>query len=96
MSEGRRGRCVCYCGVDVVRLPLVLAATSGVLGRHLHDDEREPVWVVDGHLDQSPGFLLGLGVYHNALLGEALAGCTDVADLQHQADRPRRGFRALS
>jgi hypothetical protein len=54
VSEGRRGRCVPL-GVDVVRLPFVLAATSGVLGRHLDDDEREPVWVADGHLNQTPG-----------------------------------------
>ena len=64
-----------------VRLSSVLPATSGVTGRHLHDDEREPVRVSDGHLNQTPRLLLGLGVYGNALVREALAGCADVADL---------------
>lgn len=58
-----------------------LGATAWMLGRHLSDDEREPVRVADGHLDQTPGLSLGLGIYGNALLGQALVGRGDVADL---------------
>jgi hypothetical protein len=58
-----------------------LAATAWVLGRYLDDDEREPVGVAGGHLDQSPVLSFGLGVCRDALLGEALMGRVDVADL---------------
>jgi len=68
-------------GPTCVRSPGPLAAAAWVLGWDLDDDEREPVWVVDGHLDQTPGLVLGLGVYRNAPLGQALVGRADVADL---------------
>lgn len=52
-----------------------------MLGWHLDDDEREPVWVAHGHLDQTPRLLVGLGVYHDALLDQTVVGRVDAADL---------------
>ena len=69
---------------------------EGVLRWHLDDDEREPVWVADGHLDQTTRLLLGLGVDCDATFGQALVGRVDVADLEHQADRRRGGVRVCS
>jgi hypothetical protein len=58
-----------------------LTAAAWVLHRYLDDDQREAVGVAGGHLDQSPGLSFGLGVCRDALLGEALVGRVDVANL---------------
>lgn len=34
-----------------------MIASQGMVGRYLHEDDRHAVWILDPHLDKTPGFL---------------------------------------
>jgi hypothetical protein len=68
-----------------------LAATAKrVLGRHLDEDEREPVGVARDQLDEPPGFQLRFLFDRHAPLDELFADSAHVAHLEDEAGGVRR------